>query len=420
MCICNKQIYIEVKMASNFQFSNEKDFKTAAFKYTFNNFEEFLKEFPKFESENLKEKFKKENKEILQHERDMMRIKQEKEFQRKIKQEAEERQRLEDERDMMRIKQEKEFQRKIKQEAEERQRLEDERDMMRIKQEKEFQRKIKQEAEERQHLQDELDMMRIKQEKEQQHKIKQETENRQRLQQEIDTMKIKQQNEFEEKIQDYKKIIEEYKQATIKKSTGVNSLYKGETFEKYIEIILQDKFKKFTIDGDKKMNCMDIRMTSANLNIGLECKAKQKVSAQDVNKFMRDKVNNSFDGAIFISESPIPNMTTTENEWTTKDNTLWIQSKNETVILSAMKTFLNTLEQDTNESETQADKKTITEHQDFILTTYDNFQAQKKSMVTQEKQLYKWIKQNKPQKLKNHLFIVTASKFTKHYKETPY
>ena len=378
-------------MFDNIYFSNEHDFKKSAFQYTFNNFEEFLKEFPKLESKNLEEKFKKENQKVLQQELDILRLNQEKEQQHRMKQEAEERQALQQEIEILRI-----------------------------KHENEQQHRMKQETEQRQAIQQELDILRLKQENEQRNRIKQETENRRILQQELDTLRIKQENEFEEKINNYKKIIEEYSQANIKKITGVNSLYKGETFEKYIEVILQDKFKNYTIDGTKKMNCMDIRMRSKNLFIGIECKAKQKVSIQDVNKFIRDKVNNSYDGSIFISETPIPNTTTDEHEWKTIDNTLWIQSNNETIILSAMKNFLNSLEKTTDEDETQDKNKIIVEHQDFILTTYDNFQSQKQNMLTQEKQLYKWIKQNKPQKLKNHLFIVTGSKLLKKYKDLPY
>ena len=229
--------------------------------------------------------------------------------------------------------------------------------------------------------------------------------------------------EFESKHRDQQKVFDEYVNANENK-TGTHSMYKGESFEKYIELGIVNKFdNSFDINGDGSNFCMDIRMTdSNNLSnvIGIECKSKGNITSSDIKKFNKDKVSNGFSACVFISESkPIPNKTTDTNEWSINGNELWIQSNDINVITSAISFLIKSLqnEEDTNDSD---DKQTIIKHRDFIVSMYNKVHSQKQCLLEQEKSLYQWVKDNYPTKLKNHLYIVSGYKLIKKHKDNPY
>lgn len=232
--------------------------------------------------------------------------------------------------------------------------------------------------------------------------------------------------EYETKLQlqleEKEKVMKEYMTANEKKH-GTHSLYRGTTFEKFIELLVTNRFKDYIIDGDGTTACMDIRMTNSQDNtkvIGIECKSKNVISASDVKKFKKDKVSNSFWGSVFISEcNGIPKKTTQQDEWVIVENELWIQSSSEIVILSAITTFMDVLQREDRLDQT-GDHLLVVKQTDFIASMYDKLHAQKQSLLEQEKQMYHWIKEHTPDKLRNHLYIVSASKMTKKFKEQPY
>ena len=230
------------------------------------------------------------------------------------------------------------------------------------------------------------------------------------------------QAKLQQKLDEKQKVIDEYMKANESK-TGTHSLYRGETFEKYIELLLAKRFANYTIDGSGATACMDVRMIDphdANKIIGIECKAKKTINANDIKKFKKDKVANGFWGSIFISEcKSIPNVTKDQDEWVILDNELWIQSCSDNVILSAIGSFIALLDRE-DQLDGSTDRQLIIKQSDFITSMYDKLHAQKQSLFEQEKQMYDWIKHYHPDKLRNHLYIVAGSKLTKRFKECPY
>lgn len=227
---------------------------------------------------------------------------------------------------------------------------------------------------------------------------------------------------LEHQMEEKQKVIDEYMKANENKQ-GTHSLYRGTTFEKYIELLVANRFKNYIIDGNGATACMDVRMIDAldsSKVIGIECKSKNVISANDIKKFKKDKVSNSFWGSVFISEcNSIPKKTTNQDEWIIVDNELWIQSSNENVILSAIGALMDVLNREDSIDQT-GDRLLIVKQTDFITSMYDKLHSQKQSLLEQEKQMYIWIKEHNPDKLRNHLYLVSASKMTKKYKEQPY
>ena len=242
---------------------------------------------------------------------------------------------------------------------------------------------------------------------------------------ETTALRIKQEHDslLQSKLHEKQKVFDEYVKANENK-TGTHSMYKGESFEKYIELGIIHKFDhSYDINGDGSNFCMDIRMTDSNHSsnvIGIECKSKGSITSSDIKKFNKDKVSNNFYACVFISESkPIPNRTTNTNEWSINANELWIQSNDINVITSCISSFLHLLqkEEDTNVDD---DKQTIIKQRDFIASMYDKVHSQKQCLLDQEKSLYHWAKVNCHAKLRNHLYIVSGYKLTKKHKDNPY
>lgn len=46
---------------------------------------------------------------------------------------------------------------------------------------------------------------------------------------------------------------------------------------------------------------MDIRIITNDITLGIECKNKIKITPEDIQKFEKDKQQQNFDGAVFIS-----------------------------------------------------------------------------------------------------------------------
>jgi hypothetical protein len=242
---------------------------------------------------------------------------------------------------------------------------------------------------------------------------------------ETNALRIKQEHDslLQLKLQEKQKVFDEYVKANENK-TGTHSMYKGESFEKYIELGISNKFDhSYNINGDGSNFCMDIRMTDSNHSsnvIGIECKSKGSITSSDIKKFNKDKVSNNFYACVFISESkPIPNRTTNTNDWSINGNELWIQSNDINVITSSISSFLNMLQKD-EDTNVDDDKHTIIKQRDFIASMYDKVHSQKQCLLEQEKSLYQWAKVNYPAKLRNHLYIVSGYKLTKKHKDNPY
>ena len=238
-----------------------------------------------------------------------------------------------------------------------------------------------------------------------------------------ETSVIRLKKEFESKQLDQQKVIDELLKANEHK-TGTHSMYKGESFEKYIELGIVNKFdQSYDINGDGSNFCMDIRMTDSNHSsnvIGIECKSKGSITSSDIKKFNKDKVSNNFYACVFISEDkPIPNRTTNTNDWSINGNELWIQSNDINVITSSISSFLNMLQKD-EDTNVDDDKQTIIKQRDFIASMYDKVHSQKQCLLEQEKSLYQWAKVNYPAKLRNHLYICSGYKLTKKHKDNPY
>jgi len=225
-------------------------------------------------------------------------------------------------------------------------------------------------------------------------------------------------NQYKDQLLEQKKILQEFKNANDNKQS-THSMYKGLTFEKYIEAGLQEHFNNlYNINGDASNFCMDIRMINKHSSntIGIECKSKDKIISSDIKKFIKDKADNKFFASVFISESaPIPKKTNKLHQWFIHNNELWIQSNDINIITSTINSFVTLLNNTNNSSSTS-----INEQNDFIISMYNTFHEQKQAIVKQEKSFYKYIKSNFPEKLNSHLYIVPVSKLTKKYKTNPY
>ena len=105
------------------------------------------------------------------------------------------------------------------------------------------------------------------------------------------------------KMEKERQEIEEIKK-TYENVNGVCSVYKGEAFEREQKFILEQSFSNFSIDDEKKMKCMDIRMvkkTDKNFQIGIECKNKGIISKTSTSKEHEDQIPKWLDGAFIKS-----------------------------------------------------------------------------------------------------------------------
>ena len=178
-----------------------------------------------------------------------------------------------------------------------------------------------------------------------------------------------------------------------------SSYYIGEFNEQLLQEFISKKFTDWTIDEAKKMKCMDIRMTNENLNlsIGIECKYKKKITKTDITKFISDKSSNTFNGNIFISNSPIPNVLSQKNSSKILNDDLYIFSDNIPYILNYIEVYISTLDGYDEEKVCIED----------IQTLFNNHNTQKQNLLKQDKVFLQLIKDEKL--LKNHLYLTTKS-----------
>jgi hypothetical protein len=184
--------------------------------------------------------------------------------------------------------------------------------------------------------------------------------------------------------------------------TNINttsSYYIGEFNEQLLQEFITNKFTNWTIDESKKMKCMDIRMynTTLNLSIGIECKYKKKITKTDLTKFISDKSSNKFNGNIFISNSPIPNILSIQDSSKILNDDLYIYSDNIPYILNYIEVYISTLNENKNEHICIED----------INTLFTNHNTQKQHLLKQDKVFLQLIKDTNL--LKNHLYLTTKS-----------
>jgi hypothetical protein len=180
---------------------------------------------------------------------------------------------------------------------------------------------------------------------------------------------------------------------------STSSYYIGEFNEQLLQEFISKKFVSWKTNEDKKMKCMDIRMynTELDLSIGIECKCKKKITKNDITKFISDKSFNKFNGNIFISNSPIPNILKHENSCKILNDDLYIYSQNIPNILNYIEVYTSTLKG--NEEE----KLCIED----IHTLFNNHNTQKQILLKQDKVFLQLIQDDSL--LKNHLYLVTKS-----------
>lgn len=195
------------------------------------------------------------------------------------------------------------------------------------------------------------------------------------------------------------------------KQFGEHSMYKGEFDEKHKELILNKYFdSNFTIDGKKKMHCMDIRMIhkQKNYTVGIECKNKKNITQKDIDKFKNDKLNNpNFKLSIFLStDSPIKNKVCKLDNYNFINDELYIYSKDIHYIIIIIQLFIKlyeTKETDENEIGTEL-------YIDIITNLYKNWCCLKKNCLKMDYDLVKSLKRIDINLEKGHLFIISKTK----------
>lgn len=199
----------------------------------------------------------------------------------------------------------------------------------------------------------------------------------------------------------------------VEKKHGVLPVDKGITDEFYVAMIAEQACEgRYTVDngnGTKKMDCR-LKHNSNNRVIGIECKNKAKITKDDIDKFVRDKVKHGFYKSVFVSTCPIPSKLEVINTVLNTDDTLWIYTKSNIFLLAVLKQFLSIIDLEK--------KTTVLETSmlyDTIVSTYTTWQSVKKSQKEHDKIIYKLLKIN-PDWLnhtRGHLFFVTDSQLKK-------
>ena len=180
---------------------------------------------------------------------------------------------------------------------------------------------------------------------------------------------------------------------------GICPVYKGEAFEREQKFILEQSFSNFSIDDEKKMKCMDIRMVKKEdekFTIGIECKNKDIITKDDIDKFRRDKVTNNFKGNIFLSTTaPIIGKVEEQDTFIFDDTGCWIYSYNNLMIVSIIKSYISFLESN----------KQREDYSDIFLTLYKHFGRVKKEIKDMDMIFLQHIGIDK-----GHLFLTTKTK----------
>lgn len=168
-------------------------------------------------------------------------------------------------------------------------------------------------------------------------------------------------------------------------SQGVSSYHIGEFNEKILQKKIIEELDDWNIDKIKKMHAMDIRLNKGSINIGIECKRKNKLTKTDLNKFLSDKVNNKFDGNIFISTCEIPKIIKNINNCCIIDNNLYIYSDDIQQIISFIKVYIQTISE-SEKIDNIIDNEVMTD-------IFNNHNKQKKQLLVQDKVMVKLMRQ---------------------------
>jgi len=191
------------------------------------------------------------------------------------------------------------------------------------------------------------------------------------------------------------------------KKVGEHSMYKGKYNEEFTHMCLEDYFgDNFIIEGKGQTHCMDKRMVHKynNYTIGIECKNKEKITAQDIDKFRKDKITNKFNGCVFISTCQITNIVEIEDDFNIINDELYIYSKNKDIITRMIKLFVNYIETDKDES------KMMYLMGEFKVL-YRQWMTTKKSIMQFDKLFWTILKNNGIEFSKNgDLFLTPLSK----------
>ena len=174
-----------------------------------------------------------------------------------------------------------------------------------------------------------------------------------------------------------------------KKKEGVSVVHKGACDEKYVEIVLKelvgDVYTVDNGDGTKKMDVRLVRNDGA-FTIGIECKDKEKITKEDIEKFKRDKVKNKFKRSIFISTHPIKNIVDEENQVKIDGDEMWVVTKDHIFLAAVMKLYLANLEY---EIDNVFDKKLMF---DEMIDTYNTWQTTKKHLIKLDEKFLRMLK----------------------------
>jgi hypothetical protein len=198
------------------------------------------------------------------------------------------------------------------------------------------------------------------------------------------------------------------------KQQGTHSMYKGEFEEKKKELILKEYFgNDFQIDGEKKMNCMDIRMNQLDkgYTIGIECKDKKTLTKNDMEKFKCDKLTNKFKGSVFISVScPIKKKSEEKNSYKLINDELYIYSSDVHYIIILLKIFVTL-----TESERIENTEKLT---DTIMNMYQHWTAVKKACHKMDTSMVEHLQDLGLQLTNGHLYLVSKTNCKK--SKSPY
>ena len=170
-----------------------------------------------------------------------------------------------------------------------------------------------------------------------------------------------------------------------KKRSVDSSVHKGEGFELYVADVLRQilQREKYTatwlLDTEKKMKCMDLRLTSGDKTCGIECKNKNIITKDDIDKFRRDHVDKQNAYSVFISTAPINGVLMTENTFKLDTDMAWIYAKDEVFFIAIMACIVEMVCKKCVE-----DSDTITtrlkQSTDALFNVYAAWQAGKKAL----------------------------------------
>ena len=86
---------------------------------------------------------------------------------------------------------------------------------------------------------------------------------------------------------------------------------------------------------------MDIRLVAEKFTVGIECKNKLSITYNDLQKFDKDKVINTFAGAILVSTGPVPKLLDEPNTTILENRNMYIYSDDTKYITTCIWLYVN-------------------------------------------------------------------------------